>query len=179
MRSETVGSLRCGAQWRHKYFPQTEKTCLQCIGSKTGCGALVGARCPLRAQLAANWERRVMEVVESFPCSLLLLAKDRHRDGLLRQEDRSRRDCRWRGQEIEHARCTGEFCPVPFQLICDMGRVWNTDVQEIEGCNNTMQHISKLAPSMSWMLRSARVMTKNLIALLPTRAAKSEFSVWR
>ena len=28
---------------------------------------------------------------------------------------------------------------------------------------------------MSWMLLSARVMTKKLIALLPTRAAKSEF----
>ena len=27
-----------------------------------------------------------------------------------------------------------------------MGRVRNTDVQEIEGCNNTIQHISKLAP---------------------------------
>ena len=61
------------------------------------------------------------------------------------------------------------------QLICDMGRVWNTDVQEIEGCTNTFQHISKLAPSMSWMLLSARVMTKMLIALLPTRAATSEF----
>ena len=28
-------------------------------------------------QLAANWQRRVMEVVESFSCRLLLLAKDR------------------------------------------------------------------------------------------------------
>ena len=36
------------------------------------------------------------------------------------------------GPETEHARCTGELCPVLFQLICDMGRVWNTDVQEIE-----------------------------------------------
>ena len=80
------------------------------------------------------------------------------------------------GPEIEHARCTGEVCPVLFQLICDLRRVWNTDVQEIEGCNNTIQHISKLAPSMTWMLLSARVMTKQLIALLPTRAAKSEFS---
>ena len=79
------------------------------------------------------------------------------------------------GPEIEHARCTGEPCPVLFKLNCDMGRVRNTDVQEIEGCNNTIQHISKLAPSMSWMLLSARVMTKKLIALLPTRAAKSEF----
>ena len=33
------------------------------------------AHCVL--QLAANWQRRVMEVVESFPCRLLLLAKDR------------------------------------------------------------------------------------------------------
>ena len=79
------------------------------------------------------------------------------------------------GPEIEHARCTGELCLVLFQLICGMGRVWNTDVQEIEGCNNTILHISKLAPSMSWMLLSARVMTKQLIALPPTRAAKSDF----
>ena len=78
-------------------------------------------------------------------------------------------------REREHARCTGELCLVLVQLICDMGRVWNTDVQEIEGCNSTIQHISKLAPSMSWMLLSARVITKKLIALLPTRAAKSEF----
>ena len=79
------------------------------------------------------------------------------------------------GSEIDHARCTGELCPVLFQLFCDMGRVWNTYVQEIEGCNDTIQHINKLAPSMSWMLLSAHVMTKKLIALLPTRAAKSEF----
>ena len=119
-----------------------------------------------------------------------VVARERSaRDGLLRREDRCRRDCRWElrrelgcweaqalfGPEIEHARCTGELCPVLFQLICDVGRVWNTDVQEIEGCNNTIQHISKLAPSMSWMLLSARVMTKKLIALPPTRAAKSEF----
>ena len=143
------------------------------------------ANCVL--QLAANWQRRVMEVVESFPCRL---AKDRPGVDSSRKEDRCRRDGRWelrrelccweaqgslRAREREHARCTGELSPVLFQLICDMGRVWNTDVQEIEGCNNTIQHISKLAPSMSWMLLSARVMTKKLIALLPTRAAKSEF----
>ena len=56
-----------------------------------------------------------------------------------------------------------------------MGCVWNTDVQEIDGCKNTTQYIRKIALSMSWMLLSARVMTKKLIALLPTRAAKSEF----
>ena len=49
------------------------------------------------------------------------------------------------GPEIEHARCVGELCPVLFQLICDMGRVWNTDDQELDGCNNTIQHISKVS----------------------------------
>ena len=128
------------------------------------------AHCVLK--LAANWQRRVMEVVESFPCRLLLLAKDRpemdcpERRTVAAEIAAGNFDASSAvgklealfGPETEHARCTGEVCAVLFQLICDMGRVWNTDVQ-IEGCNNTIQHISKLALSMSWILLSARVMT--------------------
>ena len=129
-----------------------------------------------------------MEVVESFPCRLQLLAKDRpEMDSsggrtVAAEIAAGNFDVTYAvgklkalfGPEIEHARCTGELCPTLFQLICDMGRVRNTDVQEIEGCNNKIQHTSKLAPSASWML-SGRVMTKKLIAPPPTRAAKSEF----
>ena len=130
-----------------------------------------------------------MEVVESFPCRLQLLAKDRPEmdssggrtvaaeiaAGNFDVTSAVGKLKALFGPEIEHARCTGELCPTLFQLICDMGRVRNTDVQEIESCNNKIQHTSKLAPSMSWMLLSGRVMTKKLIALPPTRAAKSEF----
>ena len=112
-----------------------------------------------------------MEVVESFPCRLLLLAKDRPEMDFSERRtvafDASSAVGKLKalsGPEIEHARCTGELCPWLFQLVCDMGRVWNT-----------IQHISKLAPSMSCMLLSAHMMTKKLIALPPTRAAKSEF----
>ena len=139
--------------------------------------------------LAANWQRPVVKVVEGFPCRLLLANDRPEMDSSERRTvdaeiaagnfDASSADGKLKalfGPEIEHARCTGELCPVLFQLIRVMGRVWNTDVQEIEGCNNTIQHISKLAPSMSWMLLSERMMTKKLIALLPTRAAKTENS---
>ena len=125
---------------------QKQKTYLQCIGSKTGCGALVGRAAHCVLQLAANWQRRVMEVVESFPCRLLLLAKDRpEMDSSERRTvaaeiaagnfDASSAVGKLKalfGPETEHARCTGELCPVLFQLICDMGRVWNTDVQEMK-----------------------------------------------
>ena len=108
--------------------------------------------------------------MESFPCRLLLLAKDQPETDSSERRivtaeiaagnfDASSAVGKLKalfGPETEHARCTGELCPVLFQPICDMGRVWNTDVQEIEGCNNTKQHISKLAPTMSWMLLSAR-----------------------
>ena len=98
-----------------------------------------------------------MEVVESFTCRLLFLAKDRPEmdssggrtvaaEIAARNFDVSSAVGKLKalfGPETEHARCTGELCPVLFKLNCDMGCVRNTDVQEMEGCNNTIQNISK------------------------------------
>ena len=85
--------------------------------------------------LAAKWQRRVMEVVESFPCRLLLLARDRpEMDSSERRTvaaeiaagnfDASSAVGKLKAlfwPEIEHARCTGELCPVLFQLVCVVG----------------------------------------------------------
>ena len=56
-------------------------------------------------QLAANWERRVMEVVESFPCRLLFLAKYRPEMDSSGGMDRCRQDCRW---ELRRELCCWE-----------------------------------------------------------------------
>ena len=85
------------------------------------------AHCVL--QLAANWQRRVMEVAESFPCRLLLLAKDRpEMDSSERRTvvaeiaagdfDASSAVGKLKtlfGPEIEHARFIGGLCLVLFQ----------------------------------------------------------------
>ena len=150
-RSETLGSLRCGAWLRHKHFLQTEcvaeqkqQTHLQCIGSKTGCGALVGARCELAT--ACHWKlwrvsrarcccSREIALRWTPPKGGPLPPKLPAGSAFVKLKILLR-------PEIEHARCIGGLCFVP-QLICDMGRVWNTDVRETEGCNNTIEHISK------------------------------------
>ena len=104
--------------------------------------------------------------MESFPWRLLLLAKDRPEMNSSERRtvaaeiaagyfDASSAVGKLKTlfePDMEHARCIGGLCPVFVQLICDMGQVWNTDVQEIQDCNDTIQHISKLALSMSWVL---------------------------
>ena len=62
-----------------------------------------------------------------------------------------------------------------FQLICEWA-VCGTLLQEIEGCNDTIQHISKSAPSMSWMLLSARVICCFVLETIRTGTSSVCFS---
>ena len=103
---------------------QKQKTYLQCIGSETGCGALVGERCPLRAPArnGVSWKLRRA----SFPCRLLLFAIDRPGMGSSERRtvaaeiaagnfDASSAVAKFKalfGPEIEHASCIGELCPM-------------------------------------------------------------------
>ena len=133
------------------------------------------AHCVL--QLAANWQRRVMEVAESRAGCCCSRKIGRKMDSSERRTvvaeiaagDFDASSAVGKPQDSLRARDGARevhwrALPCPFP---------NTDVEEIEGCDNTIQHISKLAPSMSWILLSARVVTKKLIAFPPTRAAKS------
>ena len=84
------------------------------------------------------WTGLFSSTIRTLSVRLLLLAKDRpEMDSSFDASSAVGKLKTLFGPETEHARCTGRLCPVLFQLICDIGRVWATNVQEIEGCNNT------------------------------------------
>ena len=62
-----------------------------------------------------------------------------------------------------------------FNIITDMGYMWSMDAQEIEGTNNTVQHIGRLAPHINWRLLASRIMIKKQLTLLPSRGDRAEF----
>ena len=114
-----------------------QKTDLQCIDSKTGCGALVGARCPLRAPTRCEPATACHGSCGELPVQAAV-ARERsaEMDSSARRTvaaeiaagnfDASSAVGKLKalfGPKIEHARCTGELCPVLFQLICDTGSV--------------------------------------------------------
>ena len=140
-------------------------------------------------QLAANWHRRLTRVIRAFPCKLLWLMCD---DPGTPSPPRRRVACElmytalepysaeWKIREFweEDIRaCCEDGCVSEslYEYISDLGVFWCTDVQEIEGTNNTLQHIGRLSPNISWQLLSSRIMAKETIGELPRREDRAEF----
>ena len=61
------------------------------------------------------------------------------------------------GDELREASETGRLRPHLWSLIRDLSQLWHVDTQYIEGMNNTIKNICKLANNIRWPLLSARL----------------------
>ena len=62
--------------------------------------------------------------------------------------------------EIESTAADGLGHPAVYWLIWRISERWTTNTQEVEGLNNTVKMVGKLAPFISWQLLSSRVVSK-------------------
>ncbi len=69
-------------------------------------------------------------------------------------------------------RCETRFWVPPMSNFQNLHR---RRLQEIEGTNNTLQHIGRLSPKISWPLISARIMSKKMISQLRHKEQRTAF----
>ena len=50
-----------------------------------------------------------------------------------------------------------------FKAMTDVADMWCTNTQEIEGANNIVKSVGKVAPNISWELMSSRVVSKKVV----------------
>ena len=66
---------------------------------------------------------------------------------------------------FQHSAATG-LCTVQLRAFCaDLFHMRACDTQELEGCNNIIKTIAKLAPNISWRLMASRVTVKKAAAV--------------
>ena len=61
---------------------------------------------------------------------------------------------------IRESAQTGKACPALFELLSSVAKVWRFSTRDIEGKNNTLKWMAKLAPNMDLELMSSRLTVK-------------------
>ena len=142
-------------------------------------------------EVMVDVRRRVLGVVASFPCALMWLVFSPPRKAcdnrkacardLITLDEQDLDACASRklralfAKELDEAATLGTIPEDFHALISNIGRWWQTNTQEIEGCNNNVKLVGKRCPSISWKLLSSRIVIRKRLAQLTCKSERGHF----
>jgi hypothetical protein len=68
--------------------------------------------------------------------------------------------------ELEEAARHGTLHPALHRMLLDLGLNWKLSTQSIEGKNNTLKRLGKIAPHLGWILMSDKMTVKDVVLSL-------------
>ena len=78
-------------------------------------------------------------------------------------------------RELEHAAKTGLCDEAMWQQLADVADLWIGHTQDIEGINNTIKTVTRIASNIKWPLMSARITSKQWMTGLQTTQDQDNF----